>query len=242
MGLETAVAIGAGASLLNAGAGYFENKAARRRSQNLSDQALGIASQPIPGLGTINSGQDSFMQYLRANPKGLEPFLYDQSKVFEGLKAQDAYTIGDQVNKLRAGAGSLGERFGSGFASREAMLRGRFGADIAARNAGISQSAFNTALQASMQSFMGQQSQRNAILQFILGQRGQQLQALGFGAGLPMPSPTAPLGQGGFDISQLMLLSQYLGNKQPTSNPTATAGGFVQRPVRYSDPFYGMPS
>lgn len=200
MGMETAaLAIGGGSSLLGSALQYGENRAARKRANQIQDQALGIANQPI------NIGQDSFMQYLRANPNALQPFQFDTSNMFKALGRQDTQTIGDQVAQLRAGAGrgGLGERFGTGFASREALLRGRFATDISARNAGIQQSSFNTALQFGSQDY---NANRALQLQALLGGRGQQLQALGLGAGIQMPSVGAGVSQGGTDIAQLLLL------------------------------------
>lgn len=234
MGIETAAAIGAGASLLNSVGGYAESRAARKRQGQAQDQALALTQGPnavdqfIMGqLSKPNSGQDGFLQYLRSNPGGLKPFQYDQSQAFKGLQAQDNYTINDQVNQLRSSAGSLGQRFGSGFASKEAILRSRFGADISARNAGISQNSFNNALQFGLQGYGLGQQQQNGLLSLLLssqqGRTGQQLQALGFGA-QPLPSAVQPLAQGGTDIAQLLLLGNYLRNNPGGATSTPTAG------------------
>lgn len=256
MGVETGIALGS--TLIGGAMQYGENRAARKRATKASDEAKAVAgagpseaerliySTLVPQL---NQGQDSFLQYLRAKPGALDPFMYDQSKMFEGLKAQDTQTINDQVAGLRASAGSLGSRFGSGFAAREGMTRERFASDIGARNAGISQNAFNFAVTSGMQDY-GQTASINQNRLGLLFQalntgvsadtnrRQQMLSAIGMGAGIPMPSAGAAIGQTGVDIAQLLMLSKFLGNKS-SGTPPAPAGNNVPIPGRviYNTPY-----
>ena len=243
-----ALLAGAGSSIFGAISGYNENKAARKRQAAATDAGVALTqgSNPVDQLimqklSQPNVGQDGFLQYLRSNPNGLQPYMYDQSKAFKGLQAQDAYVTNDQVNQLRAGAGSLGERFGTGFASKEAMLRSRIAAGIDARNAGISQSSFNTALQYGQSGYAMGQQQNNSLLGLLLssqqGRTGQQLQALGLAA-QPLQSSGNPIGQGGVDIAQLLLLKQFLGGGSgggtgplpPTTTPAGNFGAPIWNP------------
>lgn len=216
------VGIAAGSELLGLGLQYGENVAARRRQR----QAIDLSGQPLgaTGLiqGRINAGQDSFLQLLRSNPDALKPFMFDTSSAFKALTAQDKITTADQVAGLSASTSSLGSRFGTGYGANEAMLRSRIAASLDARNAGISQSAFNTALSSGMQDFQFGQSNQFNLLQLLMnaqaGQRGQQLQALGMQA----PGFGGMVGGTGVDIGQLLLLSQYL---QKPGGAGAGAGG-----------------
>lgn len=228
MGVETALAIGG--TLVGGAMQYGENRAARKRSQQVADQAANITGAPLSSTGAIqgalNSGQDSYLQYLRSDPNALKPFSFDASSAFKQLQGQDTQVINDQANALSAGAGSLGARFGSGFAAKDALLRGRFANDIAARNAGISQSSFNTALTAGMSDFQSKQNRQTQLLQLLSGNelaaRGQQLQGLGLGASQPYPSTGALVSQTGGDIASLMMLMKYLnggGGGTPTKAP-----------------------
>lgn len=245
MGIETAALIAAGGSqLIGTGMQYFENRSARKRADQLSARATSIADQPLESTdaikGALNTGQDSFMQYLRANPTSLKPFQFDTSQAFKDLQAKDTQTINDQALQLSAGAGSLGARFGSGFAAKNAMLRGRFASDIATRNAGIAQSSFNTALNAGMQDyqFTGAQNQSRtlSLLQMLqsgqLSQRQQQLAALGFGAGLPQPGFGAQVSQAGGDFGSLLMLMNFL--KGPGGGPAPTKSTIPTPTVNYN--------
>lgn len=227
MGVDP-ITLGIGTSLVGGAIQYGENRAARRRAINMQNQAIDLAGgnnyADINALlnQRLNSGQDSFLQYLRANPKALQPFQFDTSSAFKALQAQDLQTTADQVAGLRSSVGSLGERFGTGFASREAILRSRLGSDIAARNAGIAQSSFQNALQAGLADFTGARQNQAQLLGMLLNSRqnqiSQQLQALGLGAQIPVLG--AGLGSQisglGGDISQLLLLRQYLGGSGTT--------------------------
>jgi len=213
MGVETAIAIGAGASLLGSGLQYGENRAARKRAEKASTLGSRVAGAPLP-TQDFNVGQDSFLQYLRANPTALKPFQFDASQAFKDLMAQDQQTINDQALQLSAGAWSLGSRYGSGFAAKDAILRSRFASDIAARNAGIAQSSFNTALSTGMQDFGLRQSNLMQLLalrqQGELARREQQLQALGLGSAIPQTNAGQLVSQTGSDLSQLLLISKFL--------------------------------
>lgn len=221
MGLETALAIGAGSQLLGSGLQYFENTAARKRASSVASQAQSITGAPLPGQ--TNSGQDSFLQYLRSNPTALQPFQFNTSQAFKDLQANDTANLNDQLATLSAGAGSLSDRFGTGFASKQALLQSRFAGDIAARNAGIAQSSFNTALSTGLQSFLSaQQNQTNAAL----AQRAQQLQALGIN--VPSTGAGQLVSQTGGDIAQLLtLLNYFKGQSGGTGSVPSYSGSYA---------------
>jgi hypothetical protein len=216
MGIETAgLIIGGGASLLGTALQYGEQRAARRRAAAITEGGNSDIESLIQGQ--LNAGQDSYSQYLRRDPGALAPFQFDLSKAFSMLQGQDKQTTADQIAGLRSSVGSLGERFGSGFASREAILRSRIASQLDARNAGIAQSSFNTALGTGLSDFQSQQGRTAQFLSLLLGARNSgvqnQLAGIGVGAGSGQT-----LGQGGIDIAQLLLLSKYLG-------PTTPGGG-----------------
>lgn len=229
MGVETALAIGAGSQLLGGVLQYGENRAARRRAQQASDAAVGAASAPLDATGAIqsqlNSGQDSYLQYLRSNPTSLQPFMFDYSKAFQDLSANDTQNLTDQINAQSAGAGSLGARYGSGFAASSALLRARALASIQTRNAGIAQNSFNTALNTGMQDFQFGQNRTLSLLGMLqsgqLQQRQQQLAAYGIATGANYPSTGAQIAGSGTDLASLLLLSGYL------KKPGGTAGTIV---------------
>jgi len=241
---QFAIPIALGGQLLGAGLSYGENRAANARSRQAAQSAAEIGAEGNPAnpfiTSQLNSGQDSFLQFLRSNPQGLQPFQFDTSGEFKALSAQDALNTQTQVNQLRAGAGSLGERFGAGFAQRETNLRSQIATNIAARNAGISQSSFNTALQAGLSDFQGAQSNRLGLLQLLSGNtntaKAQQLQALELSTSLPYPGFGSTISDMGGNIGQLLLLSQYLrqpgGRVQPlpgagTGNADVYSGGQI---------------
>lgn len=224
MGVETAIAIGAGSQLLGAGLQYGENRAARKRVQANED----LIKQ------NINSGQDSFLQYLRSDPTALKPFQFDASQAFKDLQAQDTLNTNDQINQLRSGAGSLGARFGSGFAAREAMLRSRITAANDARNAGIEQSSFNNALNAGMSDFNSSRTNQLQLLSLLQGGGLAQQQ---FAAG---PAGTGNmLGQAGGDIGSLLTLLSYLNKSGGTGAKPTTP--ILPSTVNYF-PQSGLPS
>lgn len=230
MGIEAvALGVGVGSSLLGSVLGYGEQRAARRRASDIVNQGQGELDSMISGK--LNSGQDSYLQYLRSNPGALDPFKFDTSQEFKALAAQDQQTIGDQAAQLRSSVGSLGERFGSGFASREALLRSRFATDVGVRNAQISQGSFNTALGLGLQDFQASRANQSQLLGILAGTRQQniqnQLSALGIGG-----NAGSQAASGGLDISQLLLLSHFLGGSGGggggvTSATVPTPGSFV---------------
>lgn len=219
MGLETVAAIAIGSQLIGQGISYFENRAARRRAASAADQLMQPGSYDSQ---LLNRGQDSFLQYMRSNPDALRPFQFDYSKAFQDLQARDRYTINDQVAQLGSGVRSLGERFGSGFASREAMLRSRFAADISARNAGIAQNSFNNALNAGLAGFSQQQQYLINLAQL---EQQRRLAAAGIKTGIPASNVGQQIGQTGSDITQLMLLLKYLNPTQQVATNTIPTTG-----------------
>lgn len=237
MGIETALALGVGSSLIGGALQYGENKAARKRATQVTDQASAIAEQPLGSATSIqqalNPGQDSFLQYLRSNPTALKPFQFDASQAFKDLQANDTQQITNQLDALSAGAGSLGARFGSGFAAKEALARSNFAAQIGARNAGIAQNSFNTALNAGMADFQSGVSNRTALLQLLqqgqLAQRGQQLQALGLGVQVPGTGAGQIISSTGGGIAQLLTLMNYM-NKSGTGAGASGSGATNLQP------------
>lgn len=100
-------------------------------------------------LQRINPGNDALMQFLNSDPSrqllaaGGEQF--DPTAAWSGLAANDALQIDRAANATRAGYAGLGQRFGTAAIRGEGRMRGDFAAQIAARNAGIGQSAFESA-------------------------------------------------------------------------------------------------
>lgn len=252
MGIETAIAIGAGTQLLGSVLNYGEQRAARKRQQKAQDTGVQLTqgSNPVDQmilqqLSRPNTGQDGFLQMLRNNPNSLKPYMFNYSQAFQDLRANDRFNLQDQLAGLRTSAGSLGERFGSGFAAKEGMLRNRFAADISARNAGIAQNSFNTALQYGASGYaLSQQMAQNQNAQLLglllnsqQGRTSQQLQALGL-AGQPIQSNTGQqIAQGGSDIAQLLVLKNYFGGGG--GGTIASGGGLMPSSTTYSQPFWG---
>ncbi len=221
-------AIAAGSQLLGGILSYGEQRAARRRQQQASDLAsTGYADIENMLTSKINSGQDGFLQYLRANPNALKPFQFDASSAFKQLGVQDQQNTADQVAGLRSSVGSLGERFGSGFASREALLRARIAGGLDTRNAGISQSSFTNALQAGLTDYNARIGQSNNLLGILANVRSQ---SIGQQIGLltqPQPSFGATIAGTGGDIAQLLVLQNYLkGSGGAGTAPTSSYSGF----------------
>src|SRR5215213_2579648 len=117
MGLELA----AGAAILGTGAGLYEGNQQRNDARRQRDRLMQLGATPYGAENDISSflqrlqnpnqafnpGQDALMQYLRSAG---QPF--DTSAQFAALAPLEARDIQTQVSQLRAGAGSLGQRFG----------------------------------------------------------------------------------------------------------------------------------
>jgi hypothetical protein len=157
------------------------------------------------GSAAPNSSQDGFMQYLtNAAGAGAGRSLtelsdtgspFDNTELFRSLGVIDDQSINDQAMQLRAGAGSLGARFGSGFAQSEGLLRERGASSAAARRAGIAAQSYEgaqgrrlSALDMLRGTYQGDQSnqmaQRSQMLQALLGAGGLESQRRGYNAGL----------------------------------------------------------
>lgn len=173
MGIETAAVLGSAA--VGQGLGLWQQSKDRSAAKKLANQnrnqAFGMMQNDpgaaesgllnfLPYIGgnqALNSGQDAFMQYLRADPARQNDFI---SQTFQGiagqqdpfapggaysaLNAADQRAAATQVAGLRGSAGSLGQRFGSQLAGAEAQLRGTIADNTAARNAQLAQSFLNT--------------------------------------------------------------------------------------------------
>lgn len=119
-----------------------------------------VDSQGILGAPGINAGNDALMQLLRANPQvqmnqstdsALQSILggdgsqFDASKAFGLLAGQDQYQTKQALTNLQGQAGSLGQRFGSANQKQASDLLANITGQLDARNAQISQSAFEAA-------------------------------------------------------------------------------------------------
>lgn len=199
-------------ALTGAGLNIFgniqQNNAANKKNQGITDMAGGMfmPTSGIPGiLQSINPGNDALMQFLRADPSR----QFDTSGAFTALEANDQRQIDQASNSLRAGYAGLGQRFGTASQRQEGRLRGDFAAQIAARNAGIAQSSFESAQGRSMNaatllsqlasSIYGTNTSNNRDLLAIM-------------AGLPPAGNSASaIGGGLTDIGQLLYIMQSLG-------------------------------
>lgn len=239
MGLETALAIGAGSSVLGGVLQGIEGNQVRQRAKGIAGNGnQDIMAQIQQFLGQQRAGgPDPFGAFLRSNPNALQPYSFDASKAFQMYGAQDKQNLTDALSTLSAGAGSLGARFGTGFADKQAVLQSRFLADQGARNAGIAQSSFYNALQAGMGSFQNAQNQQVGLLNLLLNARNtgvqNQMQAL-FGT---QGQPTAGqiVGQVGGGISQLAFLMPFL--KEMQGGAATPVGGQPSAPLTYSSPY-----
>lgn len=248
MGLETALAISAGSSILGGILQAREGSRLRNQASNIAGNGNQDIMSLIQGyLGQQRqNGPDPFGTYLRTNPAALAPYSFDLSKAYQGYQAQDKMNLTDALSTLSAGAGSLGARFGTGFAGKQAVLQSRFLADQGARNAGIAQSSFNTALGAAQSAFGNTQSQQTGLLSLLLSARNSgvqnQLAALGVGAGAPTPGQIVS-GVGG-GIGSLAFLLPFLRDmgSQTGAGPVIPAGvpspntyaqGIRYQPVNY---------
>lgn len=188
----------------------------------------------------FNSGQDGLMQSLNVDPRqrvdqtlgGIidnqgNPF--DTSALFQALGVTDAANTEKAVAATRAGAGGLGQRFGSYMARQEGDMRTQANNNAATRNAGIAMQSQGDAQQRLLAALgmasgreqfgtqMGMQGQQNQmqLLQTLLGaQQGRmgqnaQLAGMGYGMGQPVTAP----GYGGMftDLGQMGMMAGLMG-------------------------------
>lgn len=246
--LTAGLILSAGSSLYGAYSGNKTNQknldAAQQRQQKIEatatpylqngpNQFAQMLLQSIGGSGTgtqgFNTGQDGFMQFLR---RGGEQF--DNSAQFKALGAVDAANLGEQIAGLRAGAGSLGQRFGTGMNRNEALLRSTSLAQTGARNAGIASQSFESGAQRGLQA----QSLLSQIISqagsFQQAQQGQNINILSLLAGQPIgqQQPNQLPGAAG-DIGQLLMFLPFL------KQSMAGAGGGGNGAVRpNAGPYY----
>lgn len=106
-------------------------------------------------LSSINPGQDALAQFLRADPYskllGDAGGRFDVSSAFDMLQGNDQMQLDRLVAGQRAGYSGLGQRFGTAAQRNEGRLRADFGAQVAARNAGIAQTAYESEAQRRLQ-------------------------------------------------------------------------------------------
>jgi hypothetical protein len=197
-----------------------------------------------------NPGQDSLMQLLNkqfgpAADQDLQSNLrqlyggesFDASKVLGSLEPIDQRLLEEQASALRGSAGSLGQRFGSEMLGNEQRLRSGFLQDIGARNAQITQQAYEAGqgrrlqalgLGAGREQFLSQLPFQAAGLQAQIGsqllntgtqraltqaQLQQQAQLANQSAGLQAGLQTQQLGQQGGQFNAANALQAQLANQ-----------------------------
>lgn len=148
-------------------------------------QAPTNITTPVIGTGMVtgnqgfNTGQDALSQMIRS---GGQPF--DTSKMFAALAPLDQRNIASQVAGLHGASTSLGQRFGSATLGAEGRMRGNFAQDIAARNAGIQQSAYEAAqgrtMSAAGQLQQGGLQQAGLLAQIAQANAGNSMQGQQF--------------------------------------------------------------
>lgn len=138
-----------------------------------------IGTDMVTGNQAFNTGQDALSQMIRS---GGQPF--DTSKLFGALAPLDNRLIASQVAGLHGAATSLGQRFGSATMGAEQRLRGNFAQDIAGRNAGIQQSAYEAAqgrtMGAAQSLQQGGLSQAGLLAQIAQANAGNSMQGQQF--------------------------------------------------------------
>lgn len=209
--------------------------------------------QPLREIGVgqgFNTGQDALMQMLRADPLtktdavlgGImetgDPF--DTSNVFKTLAVVDNHNREAGLADLRAGAGGLGQRFGSAMMRGEEKLVGEMDENTAARNAQIAMQAYEAAQARRLQA-AGLQTGREQFNRTFGSNVAQTLANLGLaeadvgfknqGAQLSREQAVMQglLGLGGMqsnrDQSTAALLSLLLGAPLPAANNAIGSGG-----------------
>jgi hypothetical protein len=155
-------------------------------------QAPLIDLSNVTGSQGFNAGQDSLLQMLRRNiaptqDQSLTTGLqnaganFNNTDLFSALAPLDQRMIDQQVAQLQGSVGSLGQRFGTATADREALMRGTFAQNVTARNAQLQSSSFEAAQNRMLQG-LGIQAQRESSLNQLglqgAAQQGTLAQAL----------------------------------------------------------------
>lgn len=209
--------------MLTGGAGGFQ---APTTQQAFTFNPTLADPSSVAGTQGFNAGQDSYMQLLKT---GGSPF--DTSKMFETLAPLDQRLIDQQVAQLQGSAGSLGARFGTANADREAMLRRDFTQNIAARNAGIQQQSYESAQGRSMAAAGGLQQgglqQMGLLQQLAQFNAGTQNQAGQFNAG-------AQTQAGQFNAAQSSAWNSFM------SQILGQAGGFQNQQQGFNNQLLGI--
>ena len=133
----------------------------------------------------FNAGSDSLNQVLKGGTdKSADAYLhsmvegggspFDTSDMFKRLGSLDQLNLDKSVSQLQGSAGSLGARFGSANADREAQLRYQANTATGARNAGIQQSSY----EAGQGRAMGAAGTLNANIMQLLGIKTGAAEAL----------------------------------------------------------------
>jgi hypothetical protein len=182
--------------------GIQNQKNANAKTSHINNLAGAFLQNPNQNIQSIlqriNPGQDSLMQFLRADPSR----TFDTSTAFGQLEANDNRQINNQASALRAGYSGLGQRFGTSAQRNEGRMRSDFASQIAARNAGLAQSSFESSQGRSMQAAQLLSQLSSGIYQQSGNQNAQLLAIM---AGLPPQGSLAtPIGTGMQDLGQLL--------------------------------------
>jgi hypothetical protein len=215
MGVETALMLGAGGSLIGGAGNILQGRSDRRQARRTQDRMFERAEGlNAPGFlesllrSQFNVGQDGGMQMLRAVPGT----TLDPTEFFESLAPIRQRQHQTSLAELQATSPGLGQRFGSAMMREGADLTERHLQNISAQDAATS-----------LQIGQGNQNAVLSLLQLLgqleQGRGGMQLGAFQSAGAMPMGSPVdygAPL----VDMGQILLLQQLLGGQQQTANRT----------------------
>jgi hypothetical protein len=207
------------------------------------------------GMQGFNTGQDALLQIMRSDPmqrtlSGQERF--DTSGLFAALEPMEQRAQRNALMQLRGSAGSLGQRFGTAFAGREADLLANMTEQAGARRAGISQQSYEAAQARRMQGMgqyagmaqdyagnsMAQQAQLMNLIQMMnaasMGRNQFNAGLAGMAAGIPQaPGFGGQIAQTGTDIATLMYLLKNRGGSGGSSVPTVQAPVFNTPPMTW---------
>lgn len=240
--LPVAIALSAGANIYGASqqdkANKRTNKQVTDRNQMAQDLILpllqggggsGAGSEAINGLSdwlqnfdfnkpfasnqAWNSGQDAWMQMLRADP-------YDNTDLFKSWEPIEKRTLDNSLAGAFAGAAGLGQRFGSAMMREEGRVRGEAADNAAARRQTAEATAYENTMGRKVNAAQGLGNMGSVAAQLIVGMLGQQLQGYGTLGNLGA--------QGSNDRAQLLalLLGQPFTPQSPSAIPGAASESF----------------
>lgn len=189
--------------------------------------------------GGFNTGQDSIMQMLRADPRTkvdetLQGMIdqqgnpFDTSEMFRALGVIDQRNTDSAVAQTRAGSSGLGQRFGSYMQRTEGNMRTQANENAAARNAGIQMQSYEAA-QGRRMGGLGMLSGREQFNRSMNANLAQMLQQGGLSAaGLQLQgvgsNNAAMQAQAGMDL-QSQLANQSAGLNAAQMNQQGMLAG-----------------